>query len=94
MKNYKMEKISMPILQNCYCDKCKEYFEEHELIEIQFQLADKKTMYINTIHGEYCPECLHSLLKDHCRYNFDLGEDYDLDEHMKIMKGVFIGEKP
>jgi len=72
MKKYKVEKRLTPILDECYCDKCKEKFKEDELIEIEFYVDQ-----VNLVHNEFCRKCLHELIKEHCRYNFDLGWDQE-----------------
>lgn len=92
MKKYNIENRPTPILDKCYCDKCKKDFNEDELIEINFHLKTKDIGYLNIVHGEFCPECLHELIKDHCRYNYDLGKDCDLDDHMKIIDVMKKGE--
>jgi len=82
MKNYKVEKRPTPILDECFCDKCKKHFEEDELIEIQCYVDP-----VNLAHGEFYAKCMHDMIKDHCRYNFDLGWDQEeLDKYMKGMK--------
>ena len=72
MKKYKIELRKTPILDKCYCDMCKIDFHEDELIEIEFYIDP-----VNLVHGEYCNKCLYSLIKDNCRYNFDLGWDQE-----------------
>ena len=86
MKNYKIEFRKTPILEKCSCDVCKKDFihREDELITILFHLCDKDhPYYSNIVHGEYCPECLHEMIKNKCRYNYDLGFDYDKNEAIK-----------
>jgi len=82
MKNYKVEKRPTPILDECYCDKCKKPFNEDELIEIECYVD-----LVNLAHGEFCNKCLYSLIKDHCRYNYDTGWDQkSLDEYNNRME--------
>ena len=79
MKNYRIEKQPTPILDECFCDICKKHFEEDELVELEFYVDP-----VNLAHGEFCNKCLHGLIKDHCRYNYDLGWDQKtLDEFYK-----------
>ncbi len=84
MKKYKVEQRPTPILEECYCDKCKEHFEEDELTEIQCYANP-----VNLAHGEFCDKCIHDMIKNYCRYNFDLGWDQEeLDNCMKGMKNA------
>jgi hypothetical protein len=92
MKKYKIKNIKTPILDKCYCDKCKKSFEEDELQTIEFDIVDSETQYMNLVHADFCSNCLHELIKDHCRYNSDLGKDYDLDEHMKMLDDMKKGK--
>ena len=78
MKNYLIKKIRTPILDKCYCDKCKEEFVECDLQEIEFHINDTN---MNLVHAEFCSDCLHELIKEHCRYNYDLGKDYEEQEN-------------
>ncbi|RLD67282.1 MAG: hypothetical protein DRI84_02910 [Bacteroidetes bacterium] len=84
MKEYKIEQRPTPILDECYCDKCKKSFEEDELLEINCYVDP-----VNLAHGEFCPKCMYEMIKDYCRYNFDTGWDSKgLSEYNKALKEI------